>query len=146
MPPVLYTSCVPGYLCAHIWHGIFFYSCNHLFVSFASSAQCQLLSWQHLSLWITEAAWSQFNKGMYSSSVTFSPILHHHLGKWLQENENCLYTQLVLVNLMAHVSINSTCTDNLRHMRTVWGEKAAFPIDTIQKMFWRVESVAVFAV
>ena len=34
----------------------FFHSCNHLFVSFASSAQGKLLSWQHLSLRIIQAA------------------------------------------------------------------------------------------
>lgn len=33
----------------------FFHSCNHVFVSFASSAQGKLLSWQHLSLRIIEA-------------------------------------------------------------------------------------------
>lgn len=33
----------------------FFHSCNHVFVSFASSAQGKLLSWQHLSLQIIEA-------------------------------------------------------------------------------------------
>lgn len=32
----------------------FFHSCNHVFVSFASSAQGKLLSWQHLSLRIME--------------------------------------------------------------------------------------------
>lgn len=33
----------------------FFHSCNHVFVSFASSAEGKLLSWQHLSLQIIEA-------------------------------------------------------------------------------------------
>lgn len=33
----------------------FFFTRNHLFVSFASSAQGKLLSWQHLPLRIMEA-------------------------------------------------------------------------------------------
>lgn len=49
MPCVLFT----GIFGTDI--GFFLYSCNHLFVSFASSAQGKLLSWQHLSLRIIGA-------------------------------------------------------------------------------------------
>lgn len=58
LPEQLRTQNALCALYAQIWHrrrGFFFHSCNHLFASFASSAQGKLLSWQHLSLRIIEA-------------------------------------------------------------------------------------------
>lgn len=43
----------------------FFHSCNHVFVSFASSAEGKLLSWQHLSLRIMEAVTGE--KGFFTA-------------------------------------------------------------------------------
>lgn len=43
----------------------FFHSCNHVFASFASSAEGKLLSWQHLSLWIMEAVTGE--KGFFTA-------------------------------------------------------------------------------